>query len=160
MEASGQLHAPPASPPWGENQVHLVLRAGKTQSRSKCCGDEKNLLPLPGIESRFLGRPPNSPSLYRLRYHVSLVERTWSICCCRPCPLRDRRDISRLLGNEPAPIGRVSSAPHNRLSISSLNWTKACSPLPSLLQPSSWLQHAHNYQTSLIFTRTVTHIMH
>jgi hypothetical protein len=39
----------------------LNRRLGEPQSRSGRCGEEKNLLPLPRIESR-----PSSPSLYRL----------------------------------------------------------------------------------------------
>jgi hypothetical protein len=38
------------------------------QSRCGCCGEENNLLPLHGIEARFLRCPASSPSLYRLCY--------------------------------------------------------------------------------------------
>jgi hypothetical protein len=40
-------------------------KLGGPQSQSGCCGVEKNLLPLRGIETC---RPARSPSLYRLRY--------------------------------------------------------------------------------------------
>jgi hypothetical protein len=43
----------------------LDRRLGGPQSRSGCCGVERNLLPLPESNS---GRPVRSPSLYRLRY--------------------------------------------------------------------------------------------
>jgi hypothetical protein len=35
---------------------------GRPQGRSGCCGDEKNLLPLPGIEFIFFGHPAHNPS--------------------------------------------------------------------------------------------------
>jgi hypothetical protein len=41
---------------------------GVTQSRSGRCGEEKYVLPLPGIEPHSLGHPDPSTSLYRLGY--------------------------------------------------------------------------------------------
>jgi hypothetical protein len=49
---SRQLHASVALP-----RYPLYRRLGGPQSRPGCSGEEKNLFPLPGIESRLLGRP-------------------------------------------------------------------------------------------------------
>jgi len=35
-------------------------RLGRCQSQSGCCGEQKNLLPWPGIKTRFLGGPAHS----------------------------------------------------------------------------------------------------
>jgi hypothetical protein len=46
---------------WGHSpQYSLHRRLGGPQSRSGCHGEEKNLLPLPGIEPQFLCRPAHS----------------------------------------------------------------------------------------------------
>jgi hypothetical protein len=39
----------------------LDRRLGGPQSQSGCCGEEKNLLPFPGIISQFLSHPAYSP---------------------------------------------------------------------------------------------------
>jgi hypothetical protein len=52
MGVSGQLHVPLA--------LRLNRSLGESQSRSGQCGGEKNLLPLSGIETRFLGLPIRS----------------------------------------------------------------------------------------------------
>jgi hypothetical protein len=54
-EASGQLHARGKS-----YRYPLYKRMGGAQNQSGNWGIEKNLLPLPGIELRFLGRPVSS----------------------------------------------------------------------------------------------------
>jgi hypothetical protein len=47
--------------PWGESLPYsLDRRLGEPQSLSGRYAEEKNLFPLPGIESRFLGRPARS----------------------------------------------------------------------------------------------------
>jgi hypothetical protein len=51
MEVSSQLHHRGKNP-----QYTLAGRLGGLQSESGCCGIEKNLLPLPGIEPQ-----PSSP---------------------------------------------------------------------------------------------------
>jgi hypothetical protein len=53
----------PRDTPWYSPDSKL----GGLLSRSGRCG-EKNLLPLPEIEPRFLGRLAHSQSLYRLSY--------------------------------------------------------------------------------------------
>jgi hypothetical protein len=55
--------------PWPIYRMYPLYRSlGGPQSRSRYCGEEKNLLPLPGIEHRLLGRRTRSPSRYRLSY--------------------------------------------------------------------------------------------
>jgi hypothetical protein len=51
MEVSGQFHAPAAFSSEKEPPIPLGRRLGGPQSRSGSCGEEKNLLPLPGLES-------------------------------------------------------------------------------------------------------------
>jgi hypothetical protein len=46
----------------------LDRRLGGPQSRSRRCGVQNNILPLPRVEPRLLGRPTRSTSLYRLRF--------------------------------------------------------------------------------------------
>jgi hypothetical protein len=53
---SGQIHAPVALPLGKEPPVVIGRKLDGHQSRSELCGGEKNLLPLPGIESRLPGR--------------------------------------------------------------------------------------------------------
>jgi hypothetical protein len=53
MEVSGQLHVPVALPPKKEPLVLSGEKRGRFQSRSKCRGEDKNILPLPGIDPRF-----------------------------------------------------------------------------------------------------------
>jgi hypothetical protein len=61
MKVNGQLLRPGCfiseKSPW----YPLDRRLGGPQSRSGRCGEEKNLLPLPGIEPQFLNRPVYSP---------------------------------------------------------------------------------------------------
>jgi hypothetical protein len=56
MEVSGQLNASAALPVSRGSRLQL----GKLHSRCGRYGEEKNLLPLIGIESRLLGRPGSS----------------------------------------------------------------------------------------------------
>lgn len=44
------------------NSSHSLDRSlGDTKSRSSCYGEDRNFLPLPGIEFRLLDRPSRSP---------------------------------------------------------------------------------------------------
>jgi len=52
MEVSGQLHSPPAISLGKVPQDPLNSRLGGIQSHSGHCGEEKNLLPVLGIEHR------------------------------------------------------------------------------------------------------------
>jgi hypothetical protein len=54
MEVSGQLHAPAALPQHKGLPCPLNRRLGGPPNRSGWTEEEKNLLPLPGIELRFL----------------------------------------------------------------------------------------------------------
>jgi hypothetical protein len=72
---SGQLHARAALP-----RYPMDRRLGGSQSRSRRNGEEKNLLPLPGIELR-----PSSPPLYQLRV-FDVIKGKWTnspeyLCC-------------------------------------------------------------------------------
>jgi hypothetical protein len=53
---SSQIHAPTALPKTKSPRYPLDRSLGRPQSRSERFGEEKNLLPLPGIESQ-----PSSP---------------------------------------------------------------------------------------------------
>jgi hypothetical protein len=53
MKISGQLHAPMETAP----QYPLHRKQNGPQSWSECSGEEKNLLPLQGIEPQFLSIP-------------------------------------------------------------------------------------------------------
>jgi hypothetical protein len=57
MEMSNQLHAPADLPQENSHRCPLYTRLGVPQSSS---GEEKDLLVLPGIELRLLGRPARS----------------------------------------------------------------------------------------------------
>jgi hypothetical protein len=57
MEVSGELHAPAGLPPGKRPRYALVKRLDGPQRRSGRCGEEKNLLLLPGIEPQFICRP-------------------------------------------------------------------------------------------------------
>jgi hypothetical protein len=72
MEMSCLFHALVALAAEKEPPALLYTGLGGPQSQPGRCEGEKILLPLPGIESRFLGRQAYSPSLYRLRYLSSL----------------------------------------------------------------------------------------
>jgi hypothetical protein len=52
MEVNVQLNASAALPPGKRPRCRFYTGLGGPQSRSKFYGEEKNLLPLPGIESR------------------------------------------------------------------------------------------------------------
>jgi hypothetical protein len=54
MEVSGQLHVSVALPPGKSPLYTLAKKLGGPQGRSGRCGEE-NFLPMPGIESRFIG---------------------------------------------------------------------------------------------------------
>jgi hypothetical protein len=60
MEVSGQVHGPAALPPGSSTRYPLYKRLGEPQDLYGYYGEEKNLLPLPEIEPRFLGRPARS----------------------------------------------------------------------------------------------------
>jgi hypothetical protein len=129
---SGQLHAPPALSP-GEETLGTFSLGGRV---SPWAG-------LDAVKMRKISRPcrksnPDSSTVQPIARHY-----TWAITCPKS-NVRDRSVvadlalcrvgvISRLPGNKRAPTDRVSIAPYNRLSISSLNWKKACSPYPSSL---------------------------
>jgi hypothetical protein len=61
MKLIGQLHASPALPPGIELLIPLCRKLGRRVGRSLRNGEEIDLLPLPGIEPRFLGLPGRSP---------------------------------------------------------------------------------------------------
>jgi hypothetical protein len=50
MEVRGQIHAPAALPPGKDPWYPLDRRLDRPQNRSGRGGEEKNSLPLPGIE--------------------------------------------------------------------------------------------------------------
>jgi hypothetical protein len=54
MEVSGQLHAPVTLPPGKQPWYPLYRGLGGPHSRSEHYGEEKNLLPLPGIKPQIL----------------------------------------------------------------------------------------------------------
>ena len=49
-------------------------RLGRCQSQSGCCGKQKNLLPWPGIKTRFLGGPAYSLVSYTLYTNPAVVK--------------------------------------------------------------------------------------
>jgi hypothetical protein len=54
----GQIHAPATLPPRGKaRSTNWIVGWGRPQGRHGCRGNEKNLLHLSGIKSRFLGCP-------------------------------------------------------------------------------------------------------
>jgi hypothetical protein len=75
MEVSAQLHASAALPPGKSPLYPFDTRLGESQSRSGHDGDGKNFQSPPGIEPQNPNRPARSPSLYRLSYHGSLLDR-------------------------------------------------------------------------------------
>jgi hypothetical protein len=70
---------PVALPPSKGPQDPFDGRLDGLQSRSGRCGEQKNLLSLPGIEPRFLGSLANSPSLYRLIIQAFFVAMAWKL---------------------------------------------------------------------------------
>jgi hypothetical protein len=68
LDGGGQLHGSGALRLEKSQRYTLGKRLGRPQSWSECSGEEKNLLPLPGIDPPFHGRSVHSPSLYRLSY--------------------------------------------------------------------------------------------
>jgi hypothetical protein len=74
---SGQLHAPAALPP-GKEPPPGTRWIGGWVGLGAGMDDEKkkNLLTVPGLELRPLGRPAPTQSLYRLRYPGSLKSRS------------------------------------------------------------------------------------
>jgi hypothetical protein len=60
MEMSGQFHDPAALPPGKQPRYPLYRGLGGPQSWSGRYKEENNLLPIPGIKSRLLGRPARS----------------------------------------------------------------------------------------------------
>jgi hypothetical protein len=68
MEMSGQLHVPAALLQAKTSRYPLDRKLDGPQRRSGRCGEEKNLLHLPGIEPRCLSRQARSPLLYRMSY--------------------------------------------------------------------------------------------
>jgi hypothetical protein len=65
---SGQLHAPAALPQGKGPQYPLYTRLGGPQNRSGRCGQENNLLSLPGIEPRL-----SSPSPVAVAIELSCI---------------------------------------------------------------------------------------
>jgi hypothetical protein len=71
MEVSGQLHTL-ATLPWGKSLRHpLDRRLGGPHGQSGCCGVEKNLLPLLGIEPR-----PSNPQPIAIPTELSQFPQT------------------------------------------------------------------------------------
>jgi hypothetical protein len=60
IEVSDQLRATAALLAWEETPLPIALEEEWAQGRSRFYGEEKDLLPLPGIESR-----PSSPVTFR-----------------------------------------------------------------------------------------------
>jgi hypothetical protein len=89
LDASGQLHASAALPlgkiPW----YPFYRRLGGPQRHSGRCEVEKTLLPLPGIESRFLGCPARSPVATYFKaltlHHQILMSSSATFLCCVLC---------------------------------------------------------------------------
>jgi hypothetical protein len=72
MEVSGQLHAPAALPRGKSPRHPLGVGLGEPQSRSGRCGEERNVLPLPGIEHRLLARNSSlliNACIFKMSYH-------------------------------------------------------------------------------------------
>jgi hypothetical protein len=57
---TGQFHAPAALTPGKQFPVSIDTRLEGPLNQSGHCGEEKNLLPLPGIKPQFLGCPAHS----------------------------------------------------------------------------------------------------
>jgi hypothetical protein len=57
MEVCGQIHNPAALSSGHRPRYPMCRKLGGSQNRSGRYRVEKNLFPLPGIETRFLGRP-------------------------------------------------------------------------------------------------------
>jgi hypothetical protein len=78
--------------------LYLYIWLGRPQSRSGHCGEEKNILPLPGFKPR-----PSSPSLYRLRYPIIFywdVVRFWHLEEAGTlCPKRCYQSLSTTFTN-------------------------------------------------------------
>jgi hypothetical protein len=71
MEVSAQLQEQTAFLPGNGSRYPLNGKLGGYQGRLGCCGEEKYLRPLPGIEPRLLGRRASSPLLHRLIPHFT-----------------------------------------------------------------------------------------
>jgi hypothetical protein len=74
MEMSGHVHILAAltlgkEPP----RTHCIGGWVGPQSRSGRCGEEKNLLPLPGVEPRLLGCPARPHNLIKYRVETKLL---------------------------------------------------------------------------------------
>jgi hypothetical protein len=61
MENSVQLHASAGFPQGNSTQYPFYRMLDGTQSRFWRCEEEKNLLSLPEMEPRLLGRPTRNP---------------------------------------------------------------------------------------------------
>jgi hypothetical protein len=59
MEVSGQLHAISTLLPRKELPITIVKKARRNQIPSSCFGEEKNLLPVPGLEVHPHSLQPN-----------------------------------------------------------------------------------------------------
>jgi hypothetical protein len=59
-----------------EHPLHPMGRLGDPQSRSGLCGEEKNLLPLLGVESRFHSHPARSLATFPTELYRLLKERS------------------------------------------------------------------------------------
>jgi hypothetical protein len=71
MEMSGQFQAQARFIPAKKPPIPTGNEIGRAQKLSGRREDEKNLLPLAGIELRFLGCQVCSQSIYRLKYSGS-----------------------------------------------------------------------------------------
>jgi hypothetical protein len=76
----------PLCPQGKSPRFPLDRRLGGPQSWPECCGEQKNLLPLAGIEPQFHGHPASSPSLYQLSWQNciqhDLMDLRWSPYNC------------------------------------------------------------------------------
>jgi hypothetical protein len=62
MELSGQLHALAGLPPGKDSPITIGYEAAwAPEPVCRCCGEEKNLLCLQGIEPKFLSRSARNP---------------------------------------------------------------------------------------------------
>jgi hypothetical protein len=66
MEMSGQLHIRAALFPAKEPRYLLEMGLGGPQAQYERWGEEKNVLPFSGIESRFLGRQAHNVVKYTI----------------------------------------------------------------------------------------------
>jgi hypothetical protein len=73
MEANGQFHTGPLYPQGNSPLYPLDRRLDGPQNLSGRCGEKKNLLPLPGIETQFPSHAAHSQLLHLPSYPGSPV---------------------------------------------------------------------------------------